>query len=449
MTFVSTVTDILDPTATQKWYETLQPASFRGVSFAVLSGQSNFGRQTALHEYPYRDMPWVEDLGRGTRKFTLQGFLVENSLVYGGGEVIAQRNNLIAACETAGAGTLIHPTYGELTVSIPAGGLQITEQWNGGRCFEFTLSVIESGVKVFPVTASVGIPEDSWLEATAKSVLQFVTTVDGITRRAGALIETLQNTAGFWVSEVSGTVHEASNLKDQVSSAFSGDTWGRYQPSSNSGLGITQQTTVTQQTAVTTENLAAMSAAGDTLAHSPTVVQYGDAAANLNQSIVTTITQPARAIQVFSQLAKFHDVRWQGLAGFRASRAAGQLFRRLSLAALGHSALRYQPFSYDDASAVMRFVSDALDVGLTEAANEGHTGVWEALSALQNTVVLTLSAREASLARFRTWDVPSVLPSLVLSERLYQDASRNDELVRSVNPIHPAFMPRQFRALSQ
>ncbi|ECY3258286.1 hypothetical protein AU577_16905 [Salmonella enterica subsp. enterica serovar Alachua] len=449
MSIVSTVSDVLDPVATQKWYETLQPASFRGVPFAVTSGQSNFGRKTALHEYPYRDKPWVEDLGKGTRKFSLQGFLVENSLVYGGGDVIVQRNNLIAACETSGSGTLVHPSYGELTVSIPDGGLQVTEQWDGGRCFEFTLNVIESGVKVFPVTASVGIPQDPWLEATAKSVLQFIATVDGITRHAGALIQTLQSTAGFWVSEVSGTIHEASNLKDQISGAFSGDTWGRYQPSSNSGLSSSGSSTVAQQTAVITENLAVVSAAGDTLTSSTTVVQYAASAEVMNRAVIATITRPANTIQIFSQLAVFRDERWQGLMNACTAHAAAQLFRRLSLASLGQAALRYQPFSYDDASAVMRFTCEALDVGLTEAANEGHTDVWQSFNALQNAIVLTLSAKEASLSRFKTWDVPSALPSLTLSERLYQDAARNDELVRSVNPVHPAFMPLNFRALSE
>jgi prophage DNA circulation protein len=124
--------------------------------------------------------------------------LVENSVVYGGGAVIDQRSNLIAACETAGAGTLIHPTYGELTVSIPSGGLQIVEQWDNGRYFEFTLNAIESGLKVFPVTTSTPLPdEESWLKSIATTTLQFVTTINSILRKSTALIHTLQNTAVF------------------------------------------------------------------------------------------------------------------------------------------------------------------------------------------------------------------------------------------------------------
>ncbi|HBA7856845.1 TPA: multidrug DMT transporter permease, partial [Escherichia coli] len=37
-------------------------------------------------------------------------------------------------------------------------------------------------------------------------------------------------------------------------------------------------------------------------------------------------------------------------------------------------------------------------------------------------------------------------PSLALANRLYQDASRADELVQAVSPVHPAFMPLSFTA---
>ncbi|MBE8595340.1 DNA circularization N-terminal domain-containing protein [Xenorhabdus sp. BG5] len=56
-----------------KWAEHLRPASFRGVPFAVISGESVFGRRQAVHEYPYRDTAWIEDLGRATRRITLRG----------------------------------------------------------------------------------------------------------------------------------------------------------------------------------------------------------------------------------------------------------------------------------------------------------------------------------------------------------------------------------------
>ncbi len=62
-----------------KWSEHLHPASFRGVPFAVVSGESVFGRRQAVHEYPYRDTAWIEDLGRSSRKITLRGFIIQDA----------------------------------------------------------------------------------------------------------------------------------------------------------------------------------------------------------------------------------------------------------------------------------------------------------------------------------------------------------------------------------
>ena len=54
--------------ARRKLYEDLRPASFRGVSFQVDVASLSAGRRVQVHEYPQRDQPWVEDLGRATRQ---------------------------------------------------------------------------------------------------------------------------------------------------------------------------------------------------------------------------------------------------------------------------------------------------------------------------------------------------------------------------------------------
>lgn len=117
------ITSLMGGGGSEDWLSQLRPGSFRGVPFAVVNEEGSHGRRQAVHEYPYRDTAWIEDMGRGTRRFIIRGFIVQNSLVYGGGDVISQRQSLINACEAKGSGTLIHPTLGEMTVSIPENGL--------------------------------------------------------------------------------------------------------------------------------------------------------------------------------------------------------------------------------------------------------------------------------------------------------------------------------------
>ncbi|MEP9372620.1 DNA circularization N-terminal domain-containing protein [Mesorhizobium sp. KR1-2] len=91
------------------WSSSLRPASFRGVSFGVLGAQKEFGRRVITHEFPLRDQPFHEDMGRHPRAFNIDAFLV-------GADVVARARRLEAALEQKGPGLLVHPYYGALTV---------------------------------------------------------------------------------------------------------------------------------------------------------------------------------------------------------------------------------------------------------------------------------------------------------------------------------------------
>ncbi len=98
------------------WREQLREASFRGVKFYVDGAETEVGRRTVLHEYPFKDIPWNEDLGKATRHYTVTAYVVQsldNSYDY-----FVERDKLIAALEEKDAGTLIHPYLGELQVVL-------------------------------------------------------------------------------------------------------------------------------------------------------------------------------------------------------------------------------------------------------------------------------------------------------------------------------------------
>ena len=96
-----------------KFTEQLMPASFRGVGFYVTSAGIKAGRRTVVHEYPQRDKPYVEDIGRATRQISINAFVV-------GDDYIKQANALLEAIEKPGQGTLVHPWLGSMTVTLTA-----------------------------------------------------------------------------------------------------------------------------------------------------------------------------------------------------------------------------------------------------------------------------------------------------------------------------------------
>ena len=80
------------------WRDNLVPASFRGAGFQVDNTEAPIaGRRVAVHEYPGRDEPFVEDLGRRTKRWEIEAFVV-------GDDYADVRDRLVDACDMPGAG---------------------------------------------------------------------------------------------------------------------------------------------------------------------------------------------------------------------------------------------------------------------------------------------------------------------------------------------------------
>lgn len=118
----------------------LRRASFRGVPFEVTSSDFKVGRRTQTFEYPQRDTPFTEDLGRSKRTITVTAYVI-------GADYITRMKRLIAACEKQGAGRLIHPWLG--TMEVVAVDLT-SPRFESNRLSTVTLSFVESGKLEFP-----------------------------------------------------------------------------------------------------------------------------------------------------------------------------------------------------------------------------------------------------------------------------------------------------------
>ncbi|EJG2197913.1 DNA circularization N-terminal domain-containing protein [Citrobacter freundii] len=125
------------------WRDRLRDASFRGVPFSVDDDDASFGRRVQLHEYPKRDKPYTEDLGRAARRLTINAYVI-------GDDYADKRDRLIAAVETEGPGTLVHPQYGEMQGSIN-GTVKVSHSSSEGRMSRISFEFVESGELTFPV----------------------------------------------------------------------------------------------------------------------------------------------------------------------------------------------------------------------------------------------------------------------------------------------------------
>lgn len=448
-----------------QWSEHLHPASFRGVPFAVLTAEGVFGRRQAIHEYPYRDTAWVEDLGRATRRITIRGFLIQSSNIYTAPDVMTQRDSLIAACEMPDAGTLVHPTLGEMTVSIPESGLRLNEGAESGRVFEFTLTIIESGLRVFSVTSSadaVSSIQSSWFGLATKTVATFIATVKGEIRSVTQTIKTLKSTAAFWANMVSSTTSEATNLGNVLRSTLGRDRYGRFNHGTVGGsvsgatasVSTQSDTTnltalVAQRMAVSVEGRASVLAATNALTEAATVEAHANAALAVVNAILASGASTLDLIRMMQELTAINDDTFRPNPNDSNTAAASyQLIVVLCAGAMVFAASQYQPESYDDAVDILTRVCDVVDSAALSTADSGNDEVYQALTELRGSIVTLLQQTGANLSRVGVVNFNQSLPALNLANRIYQDARRGDALVKMAKPVHPAFMPIRFKALN-
>lgn len=98
-------------------FEELEPASYRGVSFLVVSVSTAGGRKDSKKQFVDSDLQNIEDLGLNQRIFTVNAVVSERSSIDGSviTPYLQSRNALLDALESdAGPGILVHPWYGRL-----------------------------------------------------------------------------------------------------------------------------------------------------------------------------------------------------------------------------------------------------------------------------------------------------------------------------------------------
>lgn len=160
-----------------EWRDALKPASFRGEVFHVEGSGRQSGRRTVSHEYPKRNKPYAEDMGRHAVRWNFVGYILLNdhrlqvsasthgknprNTVAQYGNLLQQRDRLIEALEKDGPGMLVHPslhTYKGLGDESPSGAMMvmcerysISESRQKGGYYELDMTFVEAGAAPKPI----------------------------------------------------------------------------------------------------------------------------------------------------------------------------------------------------------------------------------------------------------------------------------------------------------
>lgn len=438
--------------------DNLRPASWRGVPFGLDAATGRYGRRKVEHDYPYRDTVWLEDQGKLPRRFSLQGFLISNSAKYGGGDVNSQIKRMEDAAEATGAGVLVHPTRGRLTVDLI--DLQIRERAEEGGYAELEFTFVQGGAQVFPaVLAALGdlVGKAAGL-ADAAGLGDFVSKVAGPLEQGLGAATAMATTAGSWIDQAQSLARDATSLYGTVSQ-LGGADFGRYFNGRNSGFlsglvspfagatsipdlistGASLRQQVGAAAGVVTTTIGKLGV-GSTAADVASAVQAHVAA------LQASAADPADGLRILAGLTGFAPIA--SAAATPAGTALGALYRRAAVTAMARVSASYAPSSADDAAATRAAVVAPLDAEARVAGNTGADDVFAALRGLRQAVVNDLGERGGALARLTQIELPTALPAVVIAAQRYDDANRGAELVIQADPIHPWFMPNLITALA-
>jgi len=424
------------------WRDRLRDASFRGVPFSVEDDDASFGRRVQLHEYPNRDKPYTEDLGRAARRLTINAYVI-------GGDYADQRDRLIAAVETNGPGTLVHPQYGEMQGSIN-GTVKVSHSSAEGRMARISFEFVESGELTFPVAGM----------ATAQRLDEsgglFDDAIDSMFSAFGlsGIPDFIQNDVIADATAMINTVSDAFKMVDSGVSAamrlLQGDLSVILMPPSTANdfvRALQKAWRAGDRLSGDTSDLVTMIKTLSGITLDPGLSPRGTWSTD-SGSVVTKKTQSnlvAAAIRATAISAATAAVTT--LAQPRVSSAQNTATTSDSdIITVTHPALdgaqtvnsASPPPNWDDLTNIRAALNEAID---QEQLRVNDDYLFQQISAMRTDLNRDISARLAQVERTAQRTPDDVLPALVLAAGWYDDAGRESDILTR-NPVrHPGFVP--------
>ncbi len=390
------------------WRDRYQTGSFRGVEFLTERHETEGGRRTVTHEFPQRDTPWTEDLGRRARRWSIDCFVI-------GPDYMSVRDNLEKALEQAGAGRLIHPFLGDKTVFVE--NFRLVESTDEGGMARFSIDFAEAGF-----TLAADVRADSNADAKAK----------------------------------------AASAKDAAEEDFAKKFKTADRPSFVERAAAQISKRVAQASATAAKLLGG---AGKLLRTVEAGIGALDGALQLVRVPIDFARSVRSTIGAVAGLGRIPLLRIRALIGIvddirrtpavigvtadreqeRVNRAAIEELVTVTAVAEAVAIAADMRFgSYSEAIDLRDWLADKIDGYEVAAADAGDVIQAERLAGMRLAMIRDISGRGASLARLLSIVPRQTEPALVIANRLYGPEgieSRASDIVARNRIAHPAFLP--------
>ncbi len=390
---------------------TLRQASFRGVPFYTEQSGGRGGRRLVVHQAPLRDGAATEDLGRLPRSFRITAYVV-------GPGYQAQRDALLEAVEAHGSpGVFVHYTMGEITCS--AAVVDFSEHRDAGGYCSLNIEFVEANPDLSPLSRAD--TASALLDGVASALVVISEAYAAITLATTAPVTLLESAASAMLGLPFDTVGSLGTEIAAVSAAPT-DTTATAAAVQTATQGMAAAIIAAQATATTVD---------DPVAGSPFVIAVpADPSGGLAQLATFGATLPAVG-----------GVGSESTAQAAQQAAVVALVQGNAVAALAQVYANADWVSANDAETARAQLLALLDAQAQAAADAGEDALWHAWSGLIVLAMRDMIARAQALPQLGGYETGVPVPSLVLAQRLYRDASRAGQLEDLNDVAQPLFMP--------
>lgn len=414
--------------------EQLLPASFRGVPFEVTSGSLKAGRRTVVHEYPQRDKPYVEDLGKATRQITIEAFVV-------GDDYIARGTALLAEIEKPGSGALIHPWLGEMTVTVTSVS-ELKFDTGLGTAY-LTFVATEAGDLEFPATGadtqSAALEAADGLELSAVS--KFVDSIDlSIVSKyidsalSGALLDVLGVVGSAEIAKAFGFATGVTDLASKGLALISKDPKVFAQKLAGA-LGLSKWATTATAWSRVAKQLRNLASDEKLSSGTRAKIEADRDRPPLSDTQKAAMTNRAAVESLARQLLLAQVVGVSALIGTSKDTSAPGAM----VTAAASPFVEQEPIqSYDDLIEVRNELLEVLD---QELLMETDDEMYQAIEAARTAVFEAITDRADTQSRLFTAVPPDIMPAVVLAYDYHDDANRDREIALRNHIEHEGFCP--------
>jgi len=407
----------------RNWRDELLPASFRGISFLIPQASVPVGQKGQLHEYPQRDEPFFEQLGKQAQVHTMSAWVI-------GDDCFERRDKLLEALQAPGPGELVHPWLGRMQVKV--GDCKVSHELTAGGMVSFDLTFYPDKPLTFP-TAKVNSQQqvvkasDSMLGSALERYKQAMAKVDQARLGLLRLRNSLSNVYAVIQQQFAPFVGVFTNLTGFAQSLINS-------PGALSSLFSSYFSDFSLQDSA-----------------------FADTSSSYKNAVATT-TQQTEAVTAINTVSQSGGIDSAAAAQATANLVQDALLVQMALI-ISEMPIASQPVSSGSTPSVEQQailpvvrpevpvaddvlqLRDSLSDAIFEASLKADPAHYVVMNTLRQTLVKHLTAVAESGVRLVDITPPETMSALVLAYQRFGDATRSAEVVQRNRIRHPGFVP--------